>query len=720
MAVAREVTWVADEKSFQAIASRAQEDSVVPILIPDCAARRERWARVLDEYSNQEHSPAVAVDSLPAAGQGLVAVLGPVDAVVRATAGMLAASARRELKVFDDPVALIDDVTRRSDRSLLVVASARSLPRTTTAQLSARIDIPWGIVTAGDSSGLTFVAAKMMLHAQRRTILEPWGIVDVLRHRMLTPTATGTQVADLPDGFQVANHLTEPVWGGLALVAHGEGGHLNLSDVVLCGLTDDVERTVNNIVRDGCSAASGIRTCKRASPDRTVISYSDIRATWIGLFTCSSSPVALEPYPSNVSGVLSALDGWPSAVITTDRILTIDEREPAFAWRMLRAGTTLGAVLGMLNDVQMRRLGARPYVLYGDPMAASFDDPDGESAVRVQPVNSHLLSSPEAVVEILAPKHTDVDVLAGAVHAFVAPHDPTTAGTSFDVIDRTDDLRACSALFVRVANQLAAVRNVERALTRFGASTSSLTEETQRRIALLTVIRVQLEGLVQGGFRECERIRLSGEWDSTVTNVASACLGYVVQWTRSLAEILADENGCPVFDIPIDGFRSGNRVFDSTCRSCGNWLATAAYTWPAGGQAEWRRADCPLCGEDEVWQVGSPRLEMDDLRPMERDETSTVRLRLDLPSGEDPFAAANLVVVALYERGRGTDWFREVLPVPGRAMEVAIPPNPTLVSELHTLTVIWIHGLDITVVGRRWPAGISDAGDRSPQPGVCP
>ncbi|HEX9335895.1 MAG TPA: hypothetical protein VF892_08405, partial [Pseudonocardiaceae bacterium] len=355
-----EVRWLRGVERYAGHAERLLRDELLPVLVPDSERRHRRWADVLAWYA------AVCGEPVPAP-EGPDNVVVALDPDAHPAARVLGAATRRPVRIAGD-----DDIgrlVRERVRSVVFVGLPASLTVRRMHWLAATVDRPWGVVTAADPAGLSFVVAKILLARPRP---DPAALIDMRLSRVRRTGGDGrwTPFEPLADD-RVARWLYERDWDSLGLDAHGEGAHVNLGKIVLCGLVDGVETDRDGDPVAGC--ADDPPRCKRVtSADQRVLALRDVRARELFLASCNGFAVAGDMYPSSLSCVLSAADGFPARVLTTDRLTMVDHwLAPTL---MELAGTaSAGRIREFANDIGLRLTGVRPWILFGDPCGA--DEP---------------------------------------------------------------------------------------------------------------------------------------------------------------------------------------------------------------------------------------------------------------------------------------------------------------------------------------------------------
>ena len=124
-------------------------------------------------------------------------------------------------------------------------------------------------------------------------------------------------VIDVPQG---ATWSRDRGWGALgdvrealnqstgvcALIAHGDGSHLDLGEAILCGLTGDAEIVGDGPIEGGCTRSF----CKKQTGHSGYLLHTDdINTELLVILSCNSMSLASELYPSSLSLALSHASG---------------------------------------------------------------------------------------------------------------------------------------------------------------------------------------------------------------------------------------------------------------------------------------------------------------------------------------------------------------------------------------------------------------------------
>ena len=185
-------------------------------------------------------------------------------------------------------------------------------------------------------------------------------------------------VIDIPEGIawshdrgwralgDVREALRQPT-GVCALIAHGDGSHLDLGEAILCGLTDGGETVGGSPIDGGCTRSS----CKKQAGHAGYLLHADdLDANLLVILSCNSMSLASELYPSSLSLALSAANANATPVIGTVSQLPFSSQTAVDIVRDIRTAVNVGTSVAALN-ARWKDAGIPcSYVLLGDPLAS--------------------------------------------------------------------------------------------------------------------------------------------------------------------------------------------------------------------------------------------------------------------------------------------------------------------------------------------------------------
>ncbi len=198
--------------------------------------------------------------------------------------------------------------------------------------------------TPGDGAGVA--RPDLVIDVPAGTAWSPdrgWGPLDDVREALRRPT------------------------GICALIAHGDGSHLDLGEAILCGLTDESETVGGSLIDGGCTRSS----CKKQAGHAGYLLHADdLNANLLVILSCNSVSLASELYPSSLSLALSAANVQATPVIGTVSQLPFSSETAVDIVRGIRTAVNVGTSVAELN-ARWKDAGIPcAYVLLGDPLAS--------------------------------------------------------------------------------------------------------------------------------------------------------------------------------------------------------------------------------------------------------------------------------------------------------------------------------------------------------------
>jgi hypothetical protein len=679
--------WTADLDEYAA-ASPSVASGTIPLLAPAEADRRARWQRVLAWYGLEERDRGRAARRAsrargPASRDWILVIGEALEPLVR----VYAAVTQRPFAVPRS----FDEVHRRlrkaRARTVLIVADRVCFSGRVLAELE-RIDVPWGVITGASLASISFSLAKQLLAAPP---VSEHVAVDAIARGLWR---NGRRVPLDPQALVGA--LVEDACRSLVVFAHGEGGHLKLPAAVLCGVPGAHEVLAPHIAAAGTCAGNGeAALCKRVqSGDVQILNVGALRAVDMVFLTCSGFSVAGESFPSDVSLVLAAADGYARTAVSPRRPIELAPHLTELCHRTLAADGP-AQTIGRCNDVEMWRAGSRPFVLFGDP-------------ARQQPQPSFGRDSIAPLVELGAPTSLRGRVVevVGRTRAFtrtprgVLVGDDATGATIEDRHAEWQAVRDWAADMTPRLSEAAALERTLRWMSRTGRPVGSA-----RRLQQLAAIRSRLDEQVHTLVVAAAHVERDGLWSPQLGALAQEALDGAAAWDRCFADLANDGvvEGLTILFTPKGRHRA---QASSTCRRCQSprWVEeTVSFSRPK------RRvmAVCPVCGAQEVWQSGGLRVH--GRAPGLAWAGVAVPLTLRVSRAGRPTNASAEVVIAAVDKGRGETFFRRRMAAQGR-VDVDIPFPRGTSQDLHTIHVLAVETLEVAYLRIRVPAVTPDVG----------
>lgn len=667
--------------------------------------RLDRWRTVLDWYRLWA-PPAAQQRSLDTRNGNAVVSCHEAWSEIAST---YAAALQRPFVAANDVADVAGLIRRHGFVSATLFAPPQTLTWGVFAQLERALPVPWGVLTAVDAPGLRFLVSKLLLSGVPCPPTFFNVVVDGDEGRIKW-RADDNENRGGPEP-ELAEQLTTLDFRALHLFAHGEAGHVNLHAAVMCGLLGDVEVDGSERQLEGCGVVMGKRRCKRAPGlDRRVISPRDLRARHLGLFSCTSASVDLRPYPSNVHAVLSALDGFATEVLAVRDAVVIELNEAILAREALEDGAGCSGIRELLNDVHRRRDGSGPYVLFGDaagqtPQVARVG---GTGALTVpRTVRTRVLTVPTddpripAVVEVSG--IGDRQPLVGRDQGVIITRGPEVSGP-ITVIDRTPLVSEAASWFAAVGRRTFAAARLERAVMRRHAPEVEVDQQLFERCDELHRLRIVLEQQLQAGLDEVRQVRATGRWSAVVQQCITEAAACVAAWDRAAAKLFAsDLLSGDVFAILADALQPGSTVEHEACEHCGSPLVRVELFDPVTAVPV-RRADrCRLCGERESVSITDGYVVVNTLSPIAPGVYAQIDYEIRSVTGGSPLLPEGSLVVQAFDKANRKLFVNVVRRASARGQgNLNVHIEPDVSGDLHYLWFVWVCGLGVSVLRRRW------------------
>lgn len=676
--------WSSTPGELVSAYARFNDTGEIPVLSPGVGDRQHRWIKALDWYGRGLATrPRIGFASQ---ADVFVCVTPEFWSVVNAFAALTGRSAV-QLQAGQVPGPDVLDAAK----TVTLIGRANHFQMAYLQRLADTMTQPWGVLPAVDMAGLSFVLAKCVADAQNGT--QRWVFVNAADQ-----LTRSYQSADSPlDSVSTRELLTAGDWDVLALRAHGENGHCNLKSHVLCGLFGQTEITFDGRPLAGCSNTDGIRTCKRLNAATAVLGADEIRVRRLLLFTCTNFSVAGDLYPSNVSLVVSALEGYAAGVLSCDGPMRIDEAAEQSLIEMAASGSGLAALREIENDHRQRELGLGPYFVAGDAnngmpaplvIRPNTDVPPRESATvmlaRLEgfptDAGSVLSVSPSGAVAVRGSRMIRVMSDNGRMPVRVSVSDAS--------------LRAHRGWAADFTRRLAEARRITFAFADFELGPDISGVESALVAAHRFAHRIA---------RDVESSVRAGIWAPTLDQAPDMARRLAVDWDEAMARAVAD--GLPELvefeDLLLDGLSLRKITQCGPCDYCHSPLRRYEHVGGDASAGETHLVRCPLCGPQRCFPADAPRahVELADYLIPEKE----VPVRVVVP----PDLVGAQVVLQFKDNGRGEVWWRHLGTIDAVETDFAPIPPPESAADLATLRVVIVSDLRLSYYRVRRPCFVS-------------
>lgn len=633
-------TWlqIGEAKSLSALAS-------IPVIDPMNEYRRETWSQVLEWYGLAECEAMLRGRSTCTSSDDNHILC--LDEECAELAQWYAEVQGRQLHVL--PADRVSEQYREwTEGSLLLIGRFEILSEEVIEHFCNTLQVRWGVITASDAPGISFMLAKQLAYSRVRATGSV-GLIDAINGRLADATRQQSILARSSYEPATLEDWLDRDWHDLILHVHGEGGHGNLVHAVLCGRVGERETLLNGRqeVR-GCFSKGDRDVCKRANNNMPVHLFSNVRAKRISLYSCNGYSTTGRHYPSNVSCASAITEGYGAMLLCNDR--------PKHSTvEMIDNGAlhlTLGGGLGELclaqNDRQQKIDGERPWILIGDPALATdqLEGPPRKSAGADVPAFPEL-----AKLNLLLRRS-----------------------------NRCVD-------FEFTLSVIAQAKNSDSEGLRSG-----LKELRDCRIALEHSLRLALRWMhlnIRGGGTEKDR--------EVVWRLAMSA---VAEWDEALSKILADpETRVDIMDLAMGGLNLSYTQSGPSCPRC-----DAKCTEIVGESNAFLTRTvayrCRICGPVETWSDADP-LRLENC-PAVINPGDELKARCNLGEEDLEFDGySGFFGVNFRDKSTGETKINRLTKVSGNSCPVDLSLPFNLGFDLHTLQIFHVRNLVLRSARRR-------------------
>jgi hypothetical protein len=695
--------WLAGPAEYGAAAGLLNL-GVIPLLAPSERRRLRRWEEILRWYGLEPYAGGIAPTP-----QTYVEPDGP-DFVVgfedeyRPAAAMLAAATGRRLVVApnDDPLRPLRESLRAG--SAVFVGSPHNLRKENVHTFARSLEIPWGVLTASDLPAMSFLLAKQLVN---RRAPDDGGALLLDAPAEAVRIVGGAAHADgysMTDGESLRRLLTTQSFAHMVVHAHGEGAHANLKSAVLCGLMGEAESLRGEALLNGCRQVRAKRYCKRSSRQRRhIFSFGDLRARNLYLLSCNGFTTAGELYPTDVSAVLSAAEGYPATIVTSDRSLGIATKLPWLALQLSSQGVAAAAICRSLNRIMMFRYGVRPFVLCGDPPAAA------DARAPAEASNADLCVRPREAARLINLKGWEAAPVIG-----LAKDPPGISlfrgeGSSgvllSDVIQRRrvkiEDFsarwQARRDRVVTLARRVQALGRTTALIKDFWWEKYGAHADFREMLGELEAAGRKLLTATQRSLRGLENIRCEGVWNPRVEILCEAAERHAGEWDECFARVI--EGHILDCDLAPLLLHDGLQTIDNSgerCRRCLMELVLTEATDYVDGCKAAAATDCPNCGPQELRQVGGVRFVVKGKAEIHPGRLYSFTAEAMPTAGQSFSETLSGYVVAQFQDLGGKPFWSEIAVVKNGKARFSVPVPKGCPADMQTLRIAWVQGVTVS------------------------
>jgi hypothetical protein len=633
---------------------RATGREAIAVLRPRDAQRLARWQSVLASYQTG------VVETTPWANS-CVAVLSDDVAPAAAAYAKARKCPLRRCRDLDEVL-----TTSREASSITLFARPDQLRARDIASLNACIEVPWGVVPATDLHAASFAVAKLLARARDGGAIGWISGAFGRLGRLATQESHQTAISQA----LTQSLLRDDGLRALVILAHGEGAHLNLQDVVVCGAVDDETQRGRRF--EVCRTGA----CKRVhAPHVEAFAVHEVRAASLVILSCNGFAVAGEQYPTCSSLVGGALDGFARSLVVTDRTVLIQQHEASTVAELLLAGAGLHDVVAIKNEGHALDGGPRPYLLVGDPLL--------ERATR--PIDSRPCDS--AVVELSDER------------AYRGRHRVLLLDAATRCTDRGADLSQLESLVSWLTARCAFAERFEQAIAilYLGGDAS---EQVRSELEKLATLRKRVGECLLTLAQIAQRANSSGVWPSDVVpRIRTRLVQHVEQYGFAMAELFAAAIlAGPVEQTCTYGLSLASRS-EGECERCATPTLVERRA-PLGGGLAICMVSCPVCGFLGAYP--------EDAAPLTLDVTPHVMASMDIAidvgaaTARADLATDRSLVLRARDKGRGRTF---LIATGGDELASIVTEAPAdLTPDLHSFHAMEAHNMAFRIARVRRPA----------------
>jgi hypothetical protein len=419
-----------------------------------------------------------------------------------------------------------------------------------------------------------------------------------------------------------------------------------------------------------------------------VLPLRSVRTRCLCLFTCNGVSVAGDIYPSTSSLLLSAAQGFPRAVITTDRRVMFDRRTFQAVMGWMRAGASPVDVTDFLNGIYERTLSARPIMLFGDPMAP----PQSRKAAA-------MVLSPKEEALVIGASGGD-QVVRTARKALLVR---SAAAVRSRLVDRTSEFAVFESSVRFLRSRLWRAQHLTSAMQTLFHTDVHPGNGLQAICKELLELKSILEQALANALRMREKIQREGVWDSAIADWTVMVRSVMSLWDAALLSAMEMD---VLQNEPERVFRDGYETYVSNpagpCSRCRCVTQRETANAPNDVSNRHQLLDCPVCGPHEAWEESYPRLTA--ALPERVTPCDVVQMRVTL-AGQWPripiLPEQSHFLIHLKDTGRGIVPFRHQVRTHGRSFRIAIPFGRGSAPEMHSVRVLVIRGITVAYLRLR-------------------
>lgn len=513
----------------------------------------------------------------------------------------------------------LDAVSTRAEgwgcRYVTVVAESTPVRCAEVGLLNHRfrsLGMRWGLVP-DDGHGLQRRLDASLLESQQAPHAAT--VLDALGGRIGTPQGW-TPFAD--GGIVEALHSP----GALAIVGHGEGAHINLDEVVICGAPPEGEHDARRTpLKGGCD---GQGHCRRAAPEQVVVNAREVAASVILLLTCNSFDISGEIWPTDASLVLAALSGHASAVIASHTRMAVAPMIAGMAFSEMARGAPLGDVVALMNAPSSLSRHADSFTLVGDPLQrVSVVAPEG--AVSAIPGDASALELPEVLID-----GHPTELVARVEGRVFAARPPAADARCVE--------RSADAVSLRMLHRRDCARAKDMQWAEAGCISSLAADaaaDAANHLESLASTRQELELRALLALRDLADVASNRVWRASVQEQQQSIPALYDRWDSSFVDVVARFLPTASLDAVLTAFYEPVTTRTQRCPRCGNGVLSRRMNALDGCSSPREHDECGLCGPLSTRLVEGPVVTLSSPASVRAGSDVEISVTFDYPLADD-------------------------------------------------------------------------------------
>ncbi|MDZ4481531.1 hypothetical protein [Bacillus cereus] len=570
-------------------------------------------------------------------------------------------------------------------------------------------NIKWGVATAKDVAGISFVITKFLI---KQSLSEKIGTLDIINKKIFQIQEQTGERINLSFSKNMIKEFVGENWDSLCIGAHGEGSHANLESLVLCGLSEEVEKDLlGNPIHTGCKQGE----CKRAhGEDVNVIPVYELKTGNCLFLSCNGFSVAGDLYPSDLSFILSASEGYIKNIITTTEVQAFHKDTGEVLQRMLKEKVGLGNIVNIHNDIQKNLKGTHPFILFGDPLA--YEEPmykscfsNDNNKLKVE-VDDRITIFKNSGIE----KNNIYAFSPGGIFAFIGENyivsfsKDSTSSEEVRKINKTKEVNQLTKNLNDLLQKLDQLKVFEDQLLIINPSIfQSLDKKENRILKKFAAHRTELTLCIERYFLEINRMYSNQSWNQKIVNKYN---NYINHLTKNLYQclIILCSNKSILKSLDLALIQHYYKEVSNTtekCMRCYSPLNLNILNSKMINHIQRFEYDCPVCGLVRNFAKDSSFMGIEAINNPIAGSNYKIKLVPKLTKRISP-ASISYIIGEITDKSTGQTIYQFIKSgcLSDDPIIVEIPLTSNLGSDLHTIRVVLLSDYNISLSRFRFSA----------------